>query len=374
MFIAASSTGKNAAMDAGKRFFPPTAYEEISAGSERSFIYSKASFEHKILIMSEFDSWPTDGAPAAAMRAVITDSRCIYDTVVTSSDGPPEQFRLIKKGPTGLMSSTTGSLNQQESTRMLQVSLTGSAEQTKLVHKLIAQKAAGKRTPIDYAEYVAMNRWIALEQKKNGYSEPIIPYAEKLTELLWDKYGFAKQERSRRDLDQVMTCIKAVALMHIKQRELDGEGRIISTPDDYGMASEVLGHVIETTQEEGLSKNTRALVNAIKELESEGMQQISQTDLAKHLDIKKGTASKWCKEAVESGYIVNADAQSGTANEYQLGEAIPEGDSFPTLEELEAAIQEGLSINKIRNEQQVNSLGNTKTGVKQEPFTLFPKS
>jgi len=377
VFIAPSSTGKNAAIDAGKRFFPHSAYVEVSAGSEKSFIHTKESYKHKTFILSEFDSWPKEGAASSALRSLITDKEMIYDTVESSSEGKPEHKRLIKEGPTGFMSSSTMGLQDQESTRNLQVSLTGSTAQTRLVLNLTALKAAGKWKPRSYEAYVAMNRWISLEQKRTGYPSPIIPYAVELANLLGSKYGFLQQERARRDFAQVVSCIKTVALMHINARGKNTEGRILATTDDYRMASEALEQVIETTQEEGLSKNTRAIVNAIKELASEGRVNCSLTELANHLEVAKSTASKWAKPAIEAGYILNPITDSGKAFSYQIGEALPEGTSLPTKEELEAAITAGSSVTNgetVKNEQETNGLGNTKTGVKQEPFAVFTDS
>src|SRR5207249_3710431 len=123
-FIAVSASGKSRAVEAALELMPPSAYYLERAGSARALIYSSEEFEHRTVVVAEADSIPEDGPAASAVRSLATDNEMAYD--VTERDNKTGGFRtrhIRKRGPTGLMTTSTRPLGSQMDTRVLTVGI-----------------------------------------------------------------------------------------------------------------------------------------------------------------------------------------------------------------------------------------------------------
>lgn len=72
--IAASASGKNAAIDIVLPLSPASAYVLFKASSARALVYGPDDFERKTLIVAEVDSIPEEGPAASAVRSVAADN------------------------------------------------------------------------------------------------------------------------------------------------------------------------------------------------------------------------------------------------------------------------------------------------------------
>jgi hypothetical protein len=205
--VSQSAAGKNRTVDAAAELMPPEALHVVKAGSPHALIYTDADFKERVVIFSEADSIPDEGAAASAVRSLAEDNRMEYD--VTERDPKTHKFvtrRVIKEGPTGLITTSTRSLAHQLGTRVLEVSLAEDDEQTRSVMRAHAGRVQ-RRTEqsFDVAPLWAVQRWLALA----GARRVEVPYAETLVDLLP-----ASSVRMRRDFRQLLTCIQAIALLY----------------------------------------------------------------------------------------------------------------------------------------------------------------
>ena len=318
--VAQSASGKNAALDAGRALHPEEAVHEIKAGSERAMIYDEADYQHRVVIFAEADSIPEEGSAASAVRNVATDNVMAYDTVEKNPEtGRMETRHIRKPGPTGLITTSTKSLDAQMTTRMLEMPISDDAAQTLSILEMQAEAAAStslKRPDVE--PLLALQRWL----ENAGRREVTIPFAQILPKLVP-----AKTVRMRRDFCQLLTFIAAVALLHQRQRAVK-DGHIVATLDDYAITRDLLAPIFDTVAAEGCTPAVRATVEAVKDGE-----EVSGTTLAQRLGLAPSTVSYRVRRAIKGGWLVNHESSPGRAARYARGGPLPDGASaLPSVE------------------------------------------
>jgi hypothetical protein len=240
-FESSPSTGKNFAVNIALELFPPEAYHKVTASSPRAFIYSKQSYQHRSLVVSEADSIIVEEGPAAsALRAIVADNEMIYETVEPNrKTGELETRRIEKKGPTGLITTLTTSLPPQMATRVLEAQIPDDTDQTRRIMVTQAAGASGNApapSSLDLEPFIAVQRWLELA----GERRVVIPFAEELANLVP-----ATRVRMRRAFPQLLTSIEAFGLVRQCQRVRDAEGRVVATVDDYAEAKPLLDPIFD---------------------------------------------------------------------------------------------------------------------------------
>jgi hypothetical protein len=255
-YISQSASGKNAGVDASLPFFPETSFYLLRASTPRALIYNAEDFEHRVVILTEADSLPEDGPAASAVRSLMSDGEMTYEVVERDEDGNFHVRKIVKPGPTGLITTSTKTLGDQASTRTLTVSISDSPKQTRLVMHAQADRANDELVQPDFEPWVAAQRWLELA----GERRVVIPFARKLADLLP-----ATAVRMRRDFAQLLTVIQTNALLNQCQRERDDQGRIVAIFDDYANARWLLEEVFTATVHE-MTPTTRETVEAVARL------------------------------------------------------------------------------------------------------------
>lgn len=329
-FVAPSGAGKNRAVDAALELMPPEAFHLEKAGSARALIYSEESFEHRAVIVAEADSIPQDeGSAASAIRSLAEDGFMTYDVVQTDPQtGNLVTRRIVKAGPTALITTSTRPLKEQLSTRVLTVAVNDTPEQTRNVLRAHARAVNGHRPNFDPALLVDLQRWYAL----TGDRDVTIPFSVGLAELVPNTHV-----RMRRDFRQFLTIVQAVALLHQRQRDRDDDGRIVATFDDYAMARRLALSAFTTAATDGVTPSVRATVAAVAELCPEEGDTCMRKEVAEIHGIAPRTAGDRLHRAMELDYVVNVNPLARQPGMYRLGEPLPENrPPLPTVEELEA--------------------------------------
>ena len=309
--IGAASTGKNATIDAVTPLFPESAYYEYDAGSEKSFIYITRSFKNAVLIMSEADSIPDEGAAASAMRALAENNEMRY-IVTIKSNGQFVAQEIIKQGPTGLLTTSTRSIAHQLGTRMFEIEIPDDPERTReILHSIFADTPELK----DAKQLIAVQEFIEF----SGTRDVSIPLEmrEVIEVNLPDKAS-----RILRDAKQLISMIKASAILHQKQRYKDSAGRIIATIDDYALAHELLAPIFDSIAQEGATKSVREAVQAVEDLSFTG-QPVSVAAVAKQMKLAPSNASRHVNRALSKGYLIN-ESTNRQRKELKLGDPLPD--------------------------------------------------
>jgi hypothetical protein len=323
--VAQSAAGKNATVDAAVDFIPCEDIHRIKAGSARAIIYGEEEYAHRVVYFQEADSIPMDGPAASAIRALAEDNCMQYDVVERDeSTGKYTVRRIVKEGPTGLITTSTCPPREQLGTRLLELSVPDSSEHTRKVIAAHATAVSGEDgASVDRAPLLAVQAWL----KTAGEWRVIVPFARELGALIPPA-----AIRMRRDFRQLCSCIQTIAFLYQRQREHTAKGAIIATIADYTQAKSLLGPIFDTIVAQGVTPAIRETVEAIKPGE-----EVSQAELASRLDRSKGTISCRCERAVEGGWIVNF-APKGQQKRLVRGADLPDvAEALPDPAKVEAA-------------------------------------
>lgn len=329
-FVADSSAGKSATVDAALALMPPQAFYLFSAGSPTAILYTSAEFEHRVVVFKEADSIPKSGPAASAVRALAEDNSLRYEVTRLNRDtGKFETVQVAKQGPTGLITTGTRALRRQLNTRVLRVPVADDVDTTREVMRSKGMRAAGKApAPPDREPFHALQRWL----DGPGRRRVIVPFAGALVDLMPSPLEL----RMRRDFEKLLSCVKAIALLHQRRREETAEGEIIATIDDYKVAREMLLPSFDATAADGVPRAIRETVEAIDRSEKD----ISETDLARRLELTKQAISWRVTRALKNRWLVNDEPRSGKPYRLKRGATLPEEEPMlPEVHDVEYAVE-----------------------------------
>ena len=172
---------------------------------------------------------------ALLVRSLMSNGELIHETTVEDPDAEygRRTVRIYREGPLAVIITTTGEIHAENDTRMTSFYVTSSSEQTSAVLQGVADRAAGNvPADADLSQWHALDQWLAC-----GPQDAVVPFAEDIVALMKNC-----PVRFRRDIDGLFTTIKASALLHQAQRQLDSQSRVIATIDDYVPAYEIFSH------------------------------------------------------------------------------------------------------------------------------------
>ena len=215
-----SASGKSWAIERVLDFFPEEAYYLLTAMSERALAYGTEPLSHRFLVLFEAAGLESDFA-SYLVRSLLSEGCVRYETVEKGKDGELKARLVEREGPTGLIVSTTSvALHPENETRLLSLSATDTADQTKLV---LSRLANDDLTEPDLARWHDLQVWLETAEHRVA-----IPYARTLADLVPPV-----AVRLRRDFRAVLSLIRSHALLHQASRERDDAGQ--GDRDDRGL-------------------------------------------------------------------------------------------------------------------------------------------
>ncbi|MBN2416959.1 hypothetical protein JXO52_14020 [bacterium] len=357
-----SSTGKSYMMDQVLKFFPENVYYKVTAMSEKALLYSDISLSHRFLVIAEAVGLDNEFM-AYIVRSLLSEGKLNYPTVEKTTEGL--KARIIEcEGPTGLIVTTTKiNLHPENETRMLSIQVSDSIDQTRKICLAIAHQ---QNTTTDYSQWHALQRW--LDQANHSV---VIPYATALAKSI--TYCHVRQ---RRDFTQLLNLIIAHTILHQANREIDAEGRIISTLEDYAAVRDLIvdsmGEIIEAT----VSDETRETVNAVNELLKTLPAGVTIKALTERLKLDRSAVYRRVNGCLDKGYLQNVRERGQRPMMLIPGDPLPEDvEILPTAEALEScfvASERGgydtppvpIDQSNIRQEQE----NGVETAVKEYPW------
>jgi hypothetical protein len=310
-----SSGGKSFTVEMVLRFFPSTAVHCVSAISERALPYMEADLSHRFLVVFEAAGIQGDFA-SYLIRSLLSEGRLVYEVVEKTAQGLRPKH-IEKAGPTGLLVTTTAvRLHPENETRLLSLQVTDSQEQTRAVMRAIASDITRS---VDLSAWIALQEWLALTDNR-----VVIPYAEALAEKIPPI-----AVRLRRDFGQLLTLVRAHALLHQATRDRGEDGRIIATIQDYSAVRELVVDAIEEGVGATVSPSVRETVQAVAFLANPERREVSLPEVARALRLDKSAASRRVAVAIRLGYLENREDRKGRPARLVIGESLP--DSQPVL-------------------------------------------
>jgi hypothetical protein len=330
-----SGSGKSYALHAGLQFVPGEAFEEVSGMSEKALLYmDELDLKHRYLVIGEAAGLAS-GDGRTFLRQLLSEGAVRYLTVQKGSNGGPNKGQDLRptEGPIGLILTTTANaLHPEDESRMLSYHLDESAER---IRQALVSQALGSRVerrPLDVEPWCALHAMVS-----TGNKSVDIPYAEALAHRLPLSHF-----RVMRDFPQVLSLIKAHALMHQCTRDRGKDGEVIATVDDYRAVYDLVAGPLSQGLEAAVPDQIRVIVEAVKALletdqpiaawDTNG---VSQVQLSEALDRDQSVISRNVRKAVGQGFLKNLTPGQGREAKLVLGDReLPSGTVLPSPEEL----------------------------------------
>jgi hypothetical protein len=326
----ASSAGKSIVSQQTLRLIPPEAVLMLTTSSPLSLVYDPAPLAHKIICVYEATQLQADDTSVSAMllRSLISEGKIIHQTTVEDKDAEygRRTVTIVREGPISLLITTTGELHAENETRMLSIRVSETRSQTAEVLASLGARAAGTVEPEpDLSVFHDFQRWLAL-----GPTDVVVPFAPQLVAQVPPHLV-----RFRRDIQQLLTFIKASALLHQAQRGFDPVGRVIATLDDYRLAYEVFVPILGQITGRSVPEGVRAVIELVAGRVStaataadpgaagrfarpaggiaagSGEVVISSYQVARDLGFDPKTARRYIKAAIHGGYLTNRETRRG---------------------------------------------------------------
>ena len=273
----ASSGGKSFTATRTLELVGPDFVNHLTSSSALSLVYDDRPLAHTVLFINEANQLQSDENSMFAMlvRTLISEGRIVHQTTVEDRDSPTGRRveRIVREGPITLVVTTTGELHAENETRMLSWHIGESHEQTSAVMASLAAHAAGAvAVPADLAIWHDLQRWIAL-----GPNDAVIPFAQQIAAQIKPL-----MVRFRRDVGSLFNFIKASAILHQAQRQVDAQGRVVATIADYALAYPIFTKVMAQSSGKSVPDNVREVVKLIAERAGSAAHKANQREVSTH--------------------------------------------------------------------------------------------
>ncbi len=332
MIQSTSAAGKSALQEAVLALVPEEERVSFSAMTGQSLFYmGETDLQHKVLAVAE-----EEGAERAAYALKLLQSEGELRIASTGKEG--QTGRLVThtytvRGPVAIfLTTTTIDVDEELLNRCVVLSVDEEREQTRAIH----ERQRERETLEGLLAREERSQVLALHNNAQRLLEPLAvvnPYAKRLT------FSDART-RTRRDHMKYLTLIRAIALLHQHQRQVQSAtvgGRelryIEATADDVRLANR-LAHAVLGRSLDELPPGTRRLLALIEahvahqaQEQGEARERVrftrrelrealgwGDTQLKVHLGRLASLELVWCERTVHGAYAY-ALAWDGQAGE-----------------------------------------------------------
>jgi hypothetical protein len=340
----AASAGKNFLITLTLSLIPADRVIHMSSGSHLSLVYygggDENALKHSVLYLAEAailaDRKTSESPLVVMLRTLISEGRLDHNVALPQADGSPVTKHVRRNGPVAvIITSARDDLEEEMLTRLLTSDADESSEQTLDV---LADALSGDDRSVDKAEvtrWLDFQRWLEL----NAPYDVLIPFSEDI--LAAFKKRLAEIEargeqprvklRIRRDIHGFLTAIKTSAILHKAQRQIDSNGRIVASLDDYRHAHQAFDGGLGRLYKIKTSETAIAVIRAVEAMGAtrDAGVKVSVTNLMDKLGITgRGTANDRLRDAEERGFLKlverAADYSRTSARVYKIGRSSEE--------------------------------------------------
>jgi Toprim domain-containing protein len=326
---AESAAGKNHLVENIARTFPSSQVVRTTALSPQSLNYWDGDLRNKILLIAE-----AGGADRAeySLRVLQSEGNLIVH-YVGKVGGELKTVERTVEGPAATITTTTReSLHPENETRLVEITLDESPEQTARITALQARRKMEGTDPSREEAIVELWRGaqIALQPLP-----VVIPFAHLI-------HFPTKQVRARRDFPKLLALVEVSAFLHQFQREkteVRGRTHVVADIRDYAIAYDLLHGFLERIQ---AGMNDREL-KVLEVLSKDSGQRFTVRRVAEVLGWYQDAGRKRAKRCLdglhEKGFADATEFRAGVATEYWFREAPPRSESgISTPDELAKVI------------------------------------
>lgn len=303
-----SASGKSSIVESVQQLMPDGDVIDVTSISTKA-LYGM-DLKHKVLYLGEATILSGDINPELAMilRELLEKQRIRNDKSEQDENGRWQHVTQISEGPVSFITTSTGSMHNENETRVLSLCTDSGSDQTRRVLAKLSEDDDFVALPDDVAaKWHAFQEWLSLGPKE-------VLSAHILTEVHAELDP--SHTRIRRDFKQLKQLTRLNALVNQRNRETDEQGRIVATIDDYAVARELVLDTMAKQQDAVIPERTRVLVMAVYELleatpatgyVSEPEVKVSQRRLSELTGIPKSAVDRAVADAIDRGFLVNEE-------------------------------------------------------------------
>ena len=331
-----SSGGKSFTLNKVLEFLPEEAYYKLTAMSDKALAHFDKPLKHRHLVIAEAAALDNSDMATYLTRTLLSEGFIQYAYPLASNDGV-ELHEVYVEGPTGLFITTTQqSLHSENETRLFSITVNDTRNQTRDVMMSIADDEDGDRC--DLKRWHALQRWISMA----GKTKVKIPYGRWIAASIPDD---ALHVRLRRDFTQVLNCIRSQAVLHQMNRQIDDEGRILATCEDYRIVRDLLYDVVAEGLEASVPATVRETVHIVGDLVDElGLEDgddeegVTLNRIREALRLDRSAAHRRVQTALKRGFVKNLEEKRGRPGKYAPADPLPDDVVvLPEVSELQAS-------------------------------------
>ena len=302
----ASAGGKSQLTKIILKLFPKSEILNFSYVTSRALVHRSDDLSHKILYIAEHSG--SEGSEYSIRTMLSEGEISIMLPVKNEITGNFEtkEKRIPAEGLVFVETTTRDRIHSENQTRLFDLYIDDSETQTANI-LFIQAKQSGTQDP-EIVEEIEI--WQAAQTILRN--EPVyIPYATDLAE----KFP-RKKTRARRDFKRLLSLISAHALLSQFKREIDKDGRLIATIEDFEKILPIAETVLSQTMKEltPIQENTLNVIeNKFKDKE------FSIKELEEKMEglVSYRTLQRYCKHFDKEG-IIKWNGQRGPESRYSM--------------------------------------------------------
>jgi hypothetical protein len=327
-----SSSGKSYVIERTVELLPPEAVILATQMTPQALFHMKpGSLAHQFIVAGERSRCEDDEAGEAtrALREMLSAGRLSKLMPMKVEGGGIETVLIEQDGPIAFIESTTLThVFDEDANRCLTLYTDERQEQTRKIITKLAERYSQGESGTEAARI--LQRHHALQRMLKSFLV-VIPYAGRLGEL----FSHHRVE-GRRAFPQLMSMIEAITLLHQRQRQTDGDGRLVATDDDYQLARHLLAKPMARLLGGGVSDPARRFYYRLKAWATGAV--FTSSEAKKRESNSRSSVYGWLKDLHEAGCLEVVEEQRGrTPAKWQLTDRSPDEDSgigLPALEDV----------------------------------------
>lgn len=318
-----SSSGKSYTIEKVGDLFPREAILQAQQLSPQALFHMPVgALRHRFIVAGERSRREDDDAAEAtrALREMISSGSLSKLMAGKDEHGRIVTHHIEQPGPIAYIESTTMTrIFDEDLNRCVLLATDERPEQTARIIKAEAARRSGARAEIDpiILRHHALQRMLALED-----STVVIPFADRLAEMFP-----TDRTEARRAFGHTLSMIEASALLHVRQRERDVDGRIVATFGDYEVARVLLATPMARSIGGAVSDGAKRLWGRLDWPTGT----FTSSDVFKREDYSERAVRGWLGELAHGGFLKVVEARRGAATIYELVADAPDPESVSPL-------------------------------------------
>jgi hypothetical protein len=329
-----SSSGKSYLIEKTACLFPPEAVIHATQMTPQALFHMQpGSLSHKFIVAGERSRVKDDERAEAtrALREMLSSGKLTKLMPMKVEGRTLETVQIEQDGPIAYVESTTlTKVFDEDANRSIKLHTDEQPKQTRRILTTLAAAYAGA-SPGEQIDRI-VQRHHAL-QRLLRRQPVVIPFAERLGELFTSDCV-----QVRRAFPHLMSLIQTVTLLHQRQRQTDGAGRLVASAEDYQLARHLLAKPMARLLGGGVSDPARRFYRGLEKWATGEF----ITDQAKqHESNCKSSVYGWLHELHEAGVVELVEASRGSRPaRWKLTGSPPDDPACVTLPTVEAVFPE----------------------------------